>query len=158
MRKKRLRTRILFLLLTIIICGNNVHAQKLTVWKKGGEKVVYDLNERPTTTFHGNNLIITTVFGSVTYSLSDVVRYTYSNITNEILSVGNDDVHISFKDNCLIINGLKGNEKISVYTMDGKKIFSGTTKSNTWQFPLVNYPYGVYIVKIGSATFKIMKP
>ena len=58
----------------------------------------------------------------------------------------------------MTFDGLPEGVRLEVYSMDGKQLFVETSqKGKTTVVSLANYPAGIYIVKSGDATYKILK-
>lgn len=139
-------------------CIVNAEAQKLVVWMKSGEKVLYDLEEQPKTTFANAELTITTSSVSVSYPLSQVLRYTYDLSTSGIGNVDKGFLRISQKENDLIFENLKPNTSIMIYSLDGVLMATEpTVDGNATRISLAGYPTGVYLVKAGEVTHKFVK-
>lgn len=51
---------------------------QLIVWQTSGAKLCYDLDEQPKTTFDASSLVLSTSKASLTFPLSDIVKYTYA--------------------------------------------------------------------------------
>ena len=51
---------------------------QLIVWQTSGAKLCYDLDEQPKTTFDASSLVLSTSKTSLTFPLSDIVKYTYA--------------------------------------------------------------------------------
>ena len=159
--KQRL-LQFLFAMLFIVAGGSNASAQaqqRLVVWQKSGEKVYFDLAERPRTTFEGSNLVITTTTLTVSYPLEQVLRYTYelppSGIENVNLS---KPVHISHRDDALYLENLKPGIRIQLFTTDGKLLATEQADGRqTITISLAQCPAGIYIVKANDVTYKMMK-
>lgn len=79
-----MKTRRMLLALCLLVGTLTAAAQsdspKLVVWQKNGEKVVFDLDKLPETTFGGGVLTIKTTTATVAYQLSNILRYTYENV------------------------------------------------------------------------------
>lgn len=139
-----------------MVCAQS---QRLIVWMKSGEKVYYDLEEEPKTTFEGAEIVITTNTLQVYYPLSEILRYTY-----ELNSSGIDNINkakhivISQKGGNMVIKNLRADTLIRIYATDGKLLKSMTADgSQNITIPLVSYPDGVYIVKVDNVVYKLMK-
>ena len=63
-------------LFLVLLGGNETLAQtqRLVVWQKDGEKVVFDLSERPKTVFEGTDIVISTSTMTVRPSASLHIR------------------------------------------------------------------------------------
>ena len=56
--------------------------KRLVLWQKSGEKVYFDLNDLPETTFENGKLVIKTRNSSVQYLMENVLRYTFEGTGN----------------------------------------------------------------------------
>ena len=154
------RTLLLMLLLTATL-SSWADSQRLVVWQKSGQKVYFDLNEEPETTFEDGNLVIRSSRTTVSYPLTSVLRYTYEGGT--ITDVGDVKMRpgeVRFLQNAeqMAFDGLQDGTILEVYTLDGVKI--KTVKAQGGQrtvVSLADQAAGTYIVKAGEATYKFMK-
>ena len=154
------RTLLLMLLLTATL-SSLADSQRLVVWQKSGQKVYFDLNEEPETTFEDGNLVIRSSRTTVSYPLTNVLRYTYEGGT--ITDVGDVKMRpgeVRFLQNAeqMAFDGLQDGTILEVYTLDGVKI--KTVKAQGGQrtvVSLADQAAGTYIVKAGEATYKFMK-
>ena len=136
-------------------------SQRLVVWQKSGQKVYFDLNEEPETTFEDGNLVIRSSRTTVSYPLTNVLRYTYEGGT--ITDVGDVKMRpgeVRFLQNAeqMAFDGLQDGTILEVYTLDGVKI--KTVKAQGGQrtvVSLADQTAGTYVVKAGEATYKFMK-
>ena len=148
------------LLLTATL-SSRADSQRLVVWQKSGQKVYFDLNEEPETTFEDGNLVIRSSRTTVSYPLTNVLRYTYEGGT--ITDVGDVKMRpgeVRFLQNAeqMAFDGLQDGTILEVYTLDGVKI--KTVKAQGGQrtvVSLADQAAGTYIVKAGEATYKFMK-
>lgn len=133
---------------------------RLVIWLKSGGKVVYELAESPKTTFVGSQLVITTVKTTATYERKDVLRYTYENAIylGIDLQPGERRVQINSEGDQITFHGLQVGSTASVYAVNGTLIEQRmVTDDQPLTISLQNRPYGVYIVKAGTETIKVMK-
>ena len=133
--------------------------QRLVVWQRDGEKVFFDLAERPKTTFEGTNMIISTSTMTVNYPLDRVLRFTYelksSGIENANIS---KSIRIAQNGNDLFLENLHQGTRIQFFSTDGRLLSSNVSDGRkTIVISLSSYPSGVYIVKADDITYKIMK-
>ena len=149
-------------------------APRLVVWQKSGEKVFFDLNEMPETTFEDGKLevtylantedgklVITTTKSTAYYQLENIVRYTYEGVTATDIALQTNEraVQVSRDGNAVTFRNLKEGATIAVYTANGllleqRKAESG--KSIT--LSVEDRPSGVYLIKTEAETIKLMKP
>lgn len=149
------------MLLLIATLSSLADSQRLVVWQKSGQKVYFDLNEEPETTFEDGNLVIRSSRTTVSYPLTNVLRYTYEGGT--ITDVGDVKMRpgeVRFLQNAeqMAFDGLQDGTILEVYTLDGVKI--KTVKAQGGQrtvVSLADQAAGTYIVKAGEATYKFMK-
>ena len=149
------------MLLLIATLSSWADSQRLVVWQKSGQKVYFDLNEEPETTFEDGNLVIRSSRTTVSYPLTNVLRYTYEGGT--ITDVGDVKMRpgeVRFLQNAeqMAFDGLQDGTILEVYTLDGVKI--KTVKAQGGQrtvVSLADQAAGTYIVKAGEATYKFMK-
>ena len=134
--------------------------QRLIVWLKSGDKVSYDLADVPVTTFSGSKLIIQTNKVTIPYERKDVLRYTYEDIeeTGIDLSPSERRVEINREGDEITFRGLQVGGIASIYAINGILIEQRkVTDSLPLTISLKNRPNGVYIVKAGTETIKVMK-
>ncbi|MBQ2361095.1 MAG: hypothetical protein II398_09410, partial [Prevotella sp.] len=60
-----------------VVAESQTDMQRLVVWLKSGQKVYHDLNDEPETTFSDGRLWLETNKVSVSYPITEVLRYTY---------------------------------------------------------------------------------
>jgi len=133
---------------------------RLVVWLKSGEKVVYELAEAPITVFSGSMLIIRTNKVSAQYERKSVQRYTYEEVTPSGINLqpGERRVQINQENDVISFRGLPVGTTASVYSLSGMLIDQvKATDSHPLTISLQNRPNGVYIVKAGTETIKVMK-
>lgn len=137
-----------------------VGGSRLVVWLKSGDKVGYDLVDVPVITFSGSKFIIQTNKVNIPYERKDVLRYTfeYTEETGIDLSPGERRVEINREGDELIFRGLQIGGTASIYAINGTLIEQRkVTDSLPLTISLKNRPNGVYIVKAGTETIKVMK-
>lgn len=129
----------------------------MTVWQKSGEMIVFNLSEKPKTTFNGEDVTISTPTMVVTYPFSQIAKYTFDEEEANIISA-QISAQISIKQigHTLIVEGLNGKSNISVYKLDGSKRFAQSTNEKSFQLPESALNDGVNIVKIDNVSFKVV--
>ena len=132
---------------------------QLKVWKKDGSTVLYALNEQPVTTFSDNKLVIKTSSATIEYPLADIQRYTYEGVETGIESIESDNsMLVKQEKDKLSLRNLKAGEEVRLYSSSGSLL--QIVKSNGTEpvvISLSSRPQGVYIVKSGNETIKLMK-
>ena len=154
--------RIITLSLFVFMAFMTATAQngpQLKVWKKDGSTVLYALSEQPVTTFSDNKLVIKTSNTTVEYPLAEVQRYTYEGVETGIESIDSDNgVLVKQEKNKLSLANLKAGAEVRLYSSSGSLL--QIVKSNGTEpvvISLASRPQGVYIVKSGNETIKLMK-
>lgn len=152
----------LFLILALLSVSAVSYAQtpRLVVWQKSGEKVYFELADLPETTFEGNLLVIRTSKTSVDYQLDNILRYTYENVPNSIELQPNERlVRVNSEGDVVTVQGLREGATVCLYSAGGVLLEERTSKGQRpVSFSIRNRPGGVYVVKAGSETIKMMKP
>ena len=132
----------------------------LVVKTKNGAETAIILKDKPNVTFEGTDLKVVTEKETVTFALSDVLRFTYikkdpSGIDEKAV----DPTEVGYKDGVLVISQLKQGASVDIYSLDGKLLRQLTAhRSGTYRLNLSELPKGVYLVKADNVTYKIMKP
>ena len=156
--------KILFLLMALAllpaVARADDAAQQLVVWLKNGQKIRHDLADKPETRFNAGYLMLSTSKVSVSYPLTDVLRYTYEGAMPPVgvPTVKPGEIRVSQNNNALAFDGLPDGTCVEVYSLDGKKL--STQKAHTGQKTLISlqrHPAGTYLVKVGDATYKFVK-
>ena len=154
--------RIITLSLFVFMAFMTATAQngpQLKVWKKDKSTVLFALAEKPVTTFSNNMLVIKTSTATVEYPLAEVQRYTYEGVETGIESIDSDNgVLVKQEKNKLSLRNLKAGEEVRLYSSSGSLL--QIVKSNGTEpvvISLSSRPQGVYIVKSGNETIKLMK-
>jgi len=157
--------RLILILATLLFGTTFLYAQqaagaRLVVWLKSGEKVSYGLADAPITTFSGSQLIIQTNKVTIPYERKNVLRYTYEDIgeTGIDMLPGERRVEMNREGDEITFRGLQIGGTASIYAVNGTLIEEYTvTDSQPLTISLKNRPNGVYIVKAGTETLKVMK-
>ena len=133
--------------------------QHLVLHLKSGEKVYFDMEDLPVTTFDKGQLVITYAAGTIYYALSDVSKYTYEGNfvgLENVLAPGT--IQVRHNNEVVAIDGLPDNAVMSIVTMDGKLLGSRRAKKGvTTMLTLSPYPAGIYIINAGGTSFKVEK-
>ena len=132
---------------------------QLKVWKKDKSTVLFALAEKPVTTFSGNKLIIKTSTATVEYPLADILRYTYEGVETGIETIESENsVVVRQEPDKLQLTNLKSDTEVYLYNASGRLL--DILKSNGTDavtISIASRPQGMYIVKCGSETIKLMK-
>lgn len=132
----------------------------LIVWLKSGEKVSYELADAPVTSFSDGKLIISTNKATISYERKNVLRYTFENVVTKGVELmpGERRVEINREGDVITFRGLPVGSFARVYSVNGMLIEQRRVSDTQPQtISLQNRPNGVYIVKAGTETIKLMK-
>ena len=135
------------------------NTQRLVVWQKSGEKVYIDLAELPETTFEDGLLVIRGSKTSVQFQLSNILRYTYEGVgSTGIEQLNGHTISIAKEGDSVTLRNLSDGSTVSIYSANGILLEERTAHSGQ---PLTlsvgQRPAGVYIVKAGKETIKLLK-
>ena len=132
---------------------------QLKVWKKDKSTVLFALAEKPVTTFSDNKLVIKTSNATVEYPLADIQRYTYEGVETGIETIESENsVVVRQEPDKLQLTNLKSDTEVYLYNASGRLL--DILKSNGTDavtISIASRPQGMYIVKCGSETIKLMK-
>lgn len=136
----------------------------IMLWNKDGSTTAIPLEEHPVFTYDTEQGVITckTSKREVTFSLYDIVKYTLEmeeKSGTRIRTIRSDKQgNIQFSPNRLSFDDFHTNTAISVYTVNGTLVESQRTDSQgSAVLSIDSWTKGIYIVKAGSITYKIMK-
>lgn len=102
---------------------------------------------------------ITTSSMSVSYQLSDILRYTYEGVSDAVELLPNErSVSISDDGSTVAFKGLSRGVVACLYSTDGKLLEQQKADgSRTVSFSVKNRPRGIYVVKTGTETVKLLE-
>ena len=119
------------------------------------------IEEKPQISFIGTDLVVNCVktATTVSFALSDVVNFTYKKV--EVVGIENvrdPETSLSYEGGTLVIAQLQAGKTVTIYSVDGRQVQQlKADRTGTYRLNLSSLPYGVYVVKSGSLTYKIMK-
>lgn len=145
-------------IVNIILKGNG--KPRLIVLQKNGQKDYYDLSDTPVTTFSNGQLVITTATTEVSYPLANVRRYEYDFVSYDISELAPEkgtDVHMFRDGNTLTLSHVLAGSTVSLYGSDGQLLETVTGTGKPVIISVDSRPDGVYMVKTGNQTFKLIK-
>lgn len=130
------------IILSLFLCAETCFAQNtLNVHQKDGVVVKYGFSEKPTVTYTATGIHLATTKVEVDYPFVNLEKFTFSDEANAInvlkTESTNDDVRI-YNTNSMLLKTVKQS--------DGEASFS-----------ISELPNGIYIIKNGKTTYKIVK-
>ena len=158
--KTRLTFTILLLMLAMATWAQNA-TPRLVVWHKSGEKTYFELNEMPETTFEDGLLVIRSSKASASFQLENILRYTYEGVSPSAIDLLPSEraVIIAKDGDAVTFRNLPDGTSVSVYSANGMLVEQRTvTAGQPLTISIAQHPAGVYVVKAGKETIKLMKP
>jgi hypothetical protein len=153
---------ILILLLTFAVSAmwaENV-TKRLVLWQKSGEKVYFELNDMPEITFENGLLVIKTNNATVQYQMENVLRYTFEGVNNTGIDLlpSERSVIISKEGDTVTLRNLGEGTTVTIYAVNGTLLETRQVKGGQpLTLSVAQRPAGMYIVKAGSETIKLLK-
>lgn len=157
---KKLIFLYLLLLPMSVLSQEKEKNQSLIVWQTDGNQTKFNLEDEPNISFEFDNMIISTGRIETRYPIDYILRLTYD--LGNIDSVGQITVdgfiEVWQRGNIVRIRGLKINTILTLYNIEGEKVFSQKSDGNgIVEFDLNNYISGIYILNFNGQTYKFMK-
>ena len=131
----------------------------LVVVLKNGSETAFFLKDKPNVTFEGTNLKVASDKQTVTFALSDVLRFMYvkkdpTGIDETVV----DPTEVCYDGGVLVISQLKQGAFVDIYSLDGKLLRQlKASHSGTYRLNLSELSKGLYLVKADNVTYKITK-
>ena len=124
---------------------------------KNGATPTYVLGKDTRITFANANMCFSDTDYAFEVPLTDIMKWTYE---EQIASVGNvvdNGVTISRNGDIIAISGLEPGVDVTVYAIDGKLTHSGSSISAVYVMDASGWTAGMYVIKAGNSSFKIVK-
>ena len=132
--------------------------KRLVVWLSDGEKVYFDLNDNPQTSFSESGVSIETNMLKISYPFNHIIKYTYEDSSTDIVDLKANEMRVYMNENGLVFDNIKHGTLINIVTIDGKIIDTlKVDNGKNFTIPLNKYTNGVYLIKINNITYKILK-
>lgn len=138
MRAKFLLLSFISMLLGVVSC---LAQNTLNIHQKSGGVVSYSFAEKPVVTYVGENLHVSTDKVSIDYPLAELEKLTF------------DDSEASIGE--LRVEGQTS--PVCIYRMDGKLVKRQEPSEGASAFDMQELPNGIYIIKQGNVTTKLIK-
>ncbi len=130
----------------------------LDVWTKSGERITYYLSEHPVAEYSGSDLVLKTDGLTVSYPLTELHKFTFGSEATSIETASLPDGRMQMQEGQLCLSGFRAGEKVSIYSIGGQNVLNATVESDgTATLFIGSLATGVYVVKAGSVTHKIIK-
>lgn len=153
------------LLIMLLFAGTLFgHAQSeaenaVFVEKNDGSKVSFLFDSKPEMTFSGADVVLAAAGEEVQYAMADVkqVYFAYQNPTS-VGKVEGRNVAFRISGDALVADGLEAGTAVSVYSASGSLVAGAKADAaGHAEVSLASAQKGVYLVKAGKVSYKIVK-
>ena len=137
--------------------------QYLVVVQTDGTQTAFALEDQPTLSFKGGDVVVASTNKQVTFSMQNVANYHFvtKNVTTGIQQVENtpqSNDELTFSPADATVSGLKAGTRLMVFSINGQLIKTFTaTEDGKVNVNLTDLVPGVYIIKTPTKSFKVMK-
>lgn len=157
-----MRTRLIYLF--IMLCGlfptQQVKAQNqtLVLWHSDGSISEVELYVQPHVEITQDKLKITSSVLNLEYEASEIIRFTYKGVGNDIHSPLRTTNYTIEKDRIVFHEAGLG-DKVELYKIDGIRIpvHANCDESGKTTLSLTEVPKGIYLMSVKGKTTKIMR-
>ena len=123
-----------------------------------GVLVGYVFMDQPVWTFEGDNLVISTVGGSVQYPMSDVAKVFFGDVTPTGLLELDVDEMIRVIPDGVELTGFAANTVVTIHNLQGQQLgVYRTSQSGSLNISLADREQGIYLIHANKSTIKIKK-
>lgn len=132
----------------------------LVITAKDGTESRYRLRSQPRVTVEKPYLVVKGDGIDVSFELAQMMRMHYEEdpTPTGIDTVNEQKATTDKEQETILLNNLPAGTMVSIYTLDGKQVYSRAADGNTLSLPLSSLKSGVYVVKANGLTYKIQKP
>lgn len=133
-------------------------AKVLVITAIDGTKSTYHLKGLPRVTVEKPFLVVQTATTQISFELNQLKRMHYEPappVPTDIERVEDQKDETREQIN---FSNLPADVAVTVYTLDGKQIYSRSADNHSLSLPLATLKSGIYLVKVNGVTYKIRKP
>lgn len=147
------------LLLLLVTASTMTSAQNaVVVYQKDGTILRYAFNDKPTITYSGNDLLLTTTKTTVMYPISTLQKICFEEDETAVGTIGSSVVMFQLSSESISISGEKAGSIVYLYDISGVKQGQWTVeKDGTANIPTNGLSSGTYLVKTLTVSFKVCK-
>lgn len=143
---------------TVSVLHAEGEGQMLVLYRKNGQKIVYNLEDEPNIRFQAGKLVIMTDRLRAEYVLGDVVSYRFEGDMDAISAPHAQGSGFEQKGDEIVVYGLPSGEPVMLYSPAGTLIAQKKAGSDgTASMTLAGQPKGVYVVTVGDESIKFLK-
>ena len=130
----------------------------LVIHKSDGQVLEVELFTMPRVQMTTDKMTIKSAVLDLEFAKSDVVGFTYKNISTGIRTV-HPEMTFRIDEDQVTFRGVPEANAVMVYDISGVRLpVRLTIHDNEAVLPLSQLPHGVYIVNINGKSFKILRP
>lgn len=138
----------------VSICACNY----MIVEQKNGEKISFLLADKPVLTYHGRNLVINSN-SSTTYAIDDIKNYHFG---DDVVSLdgtlfSNSLKIINIDRETIEIQNTLPYSDVRLFSSNGVQVLSSKTSKDGHTIVKLPIQQGIYMLTIGSQSFKIIR-
>ncbi len=134
----------------------------MRIWEHGSKVGEYQLSDKISISFNDNKLCVKDNGVNNVYDIKDCLIITYSTELlndpgeddNGVSSTSIDRPSVEIDGDNLRFRGLPN--YIAIYSLDGKEIFNRCVEENEFLYPSRNLGTGIFIIKIGDYSIKML--
>lgn len=134
---------------------NYIGYNTMRIWEKGTVIGQYRLENSTRITFSDSAVHIRTADGDFSHDIINRLIFTFSDdIITGMEKVGKEEPRLKITDSDIVISSLPN--FVGIYAVDGKTLFADYVDSQIFSYPLDNLSRGIYIIKVGNTSTKIV--
>ena len=116
------------------------------------------INEEPTISFSGDNIVVKTNTTELVYAMEDVSYFNYENTPTEISGASSASDGMTIDGDHIAFSGLPAGSKIYVYSPSGKVCMMETVDADgNASLSISALPRGIYVINANKISTKITK-
>ena len=152
------------LLLVALLFGVAFHlfaqSTQMTVYLNNGEEKTYYMSESDRVYFENDEILVIEIISNAKsdrYNLADIRKITCREIEG-VSEDSNTSVHLvpNPVHDVVMLGNFDGQQNVSIYTLDGRLVKSVEVVGYQ-RIDITDLPIGLYLVKIGHQTLKMIK-
>ena len=151
--------RKLLLIILVVLCGQQVYAQRsLVAQTKNGKLTYFSLAQEPRVYFEKDCIQIYYEADYVSILLDDFEGFSYGYGSSNAVGSITNKVGVEEKDGQVVLYGLQEGTPVRLYNSSGVLVARGIVeRGKPFTLSLRSLPAGVYVIQNDHQTFKIQK-
>ena len=149
--------KIIFILALLCAVVQVAWSQTLLIWDESSVLQKVDLKKKPVVTLFDDKFVVDGEGISLEYGITDVRRFTYEGLKNDIDNAETQPVVRQYDDR-IVLCGVKSEDVVSLHMLDGKNVpVKLVPQGSDMVLRLNDLPAGVYLLTVNGRTTKLMK-